>query len=175
MKEIFCDKYVLQNFDQEQSEVKLKEDITGQSIIIGGVPSNSILLKLDVERKGYKVRSQYLRSGKEFIHKGCDYCLILPEKEIALLFELKSEKPKGYIDQFIASELFIEYCMNLWNKLSCKSTKLSFIRVLLSPKYNIQYTNSKEVFKFQKEDRCKLNINIISPGFPERVRLEKLI
>ena len=175
MKDIFCDSYVLQAFDQARGEMQLKEDATGQSIIVGGVPNNAILLKLDVDRKQYKVRSAYLRSGLEFIHKGCDYCLILPDQNLALLFELKSMNPKGYANQFVASELFIEYCVKLWNKFNCNNVALDFKRVLLSPKFNRSFTNHREVHKLCIPDRCNNDVNIISPGFPSRVRLEKLI
>lgn len=175
MREIFCDKNVLQEINQSKGEAKLKEELTGQSIIIGGIPKNAILLKLDVDKRGYKQRSAYLRNGVEYIHKGCDYCLILLETNQAVLFELKSNRPKEYADQFVASELFVDYCTKLWNKYNCADITLSFKRVLLSPRFNRTLTSSKELLRFTKRDRCKTDISIISPGFPSRVRLEKLL
>lgn len=175
MRDIFCDHYVIVNFDQLHGEMELKEDETGQSIKIRGIPDNAILLKLDVNRREYKVRSFYLRAGLEYIHKGCDYCLIIPDQSLAVLFELKSKNPKGYIDQFIVSELFISYCLSLWNNFSCSKQTLTFKRVLLSPKFNNAFTSPKGVFSLTNPDRCKKEVRFVSPGFPHNIRLEKLI
>lgn len=175
MKELFCNKQVIQDFDQLAGEIRLKEEKTGQTIIISGIPANAILLKLDVDRRDYKVRSAYLRREVEFIHKACDYCLILPDKNLIILFELKSNKPKGYVDQFIVSELFIEYCVKLWNKLKCTNSTFEFKRILLSDKFNYNYTSSKELHALNKTDRCKNEVRIYSPGFPQRMRLEKVL
>ena len=175
MKEIFCNEQVVQDFDQFAGELRLQEEATKQSITIGGVPNNAILLKLDIDRRNYKVRSAYLRRGLEFIHKGCDYCLILPDRNLAILFELKSNNPKGYADQFIASELFIEYCVKLWNKLNCINLTFEFKRILLSPKYNYNYTRNSELHTLNKTDRCNNEVRVYSPGFPLRMRLEKVL
>lgn len=175
MREIFCNAFVLQDFDHARGEMQLKEEETGQNIIVGGIPNDAILLKLDVSRKPYKVRSIYLRSGLEFIHKGCDYCLILPSLNLALLFELKSMRPKGYADQFVASELFVDYCVKLWNRFSCNHFAIDYRRILLSPKFDRFFTSHREVHKFTVPDRCNNDIQVISPGFPTRVRLEKLL
>lgn len=172
MRDIFCDVHVLKNIDQLKGEINLKEEDTGQSIIIGGIPENAVLLKLDVDKKGYKKRSAYLRSSCEFIHQGCDYCLILPDFSQAFLFELKSQRPKGYADQFVAAELFIEYCCNLWNKLQCNNTSLVFTRILLSPHFN---STSGDIIKLTKPDRCNNDIEILTPGFPNRIRLERFL
>lgn len=175
MKEIFCNKRVVQGFDQARHELQLKEELTGQSITIGDIPDDAILLKLDVDKKEYKVRSAYLRSGQKFIHKGCDYCLILPSSGLALLFELKSNNPRGYADQFVASQIFIEYCVNLWNSFHCDAISLSFKRVLLSPKYNRTFTGQKTLHQLTPPDKCGNEVACISPGFPERLRLSKII
>lgn len=175
MKDIFCDKYVIQGFDQNRGELVLKEEGTNQSIVIGGIPIDAILIKLDIDKPNYKIRSSYFRPGQKFIHQGCDYCLILPSSNLAILFELKSSYPKGYVDQFTASELFIEYCTKLWNKLNCDNINLSFKRILLSPKYNYHFTSNKELHNLTKLDRCKTEIKVFSPGFPKKLRLEKLI
>ncbi len=175
MKEIFCNEQVLQDFDQLRCELRLQEETTGQSITISGIPYNAILLKLDIDRHNYKVRSAYLRRGLEFIHKGCDYCLILPDKQLIILFELKSYNPKGYADQFAASELFIDYCIKLWNKFNCDDSIFEFKRILLSPRFNYGFTNKKELHKLTKNDRCNNEVKIYSPGFPSRMRLEKVL
>lgn len=175
MREIFCNEQVIQDFDQVTGELRLQEETTGQSITIGGIPNNAILLKLDVDGPNYKVRSAYLRRGVEFIHKGCDYCLILPDQNLIVLFELKSKNPKGYADQFVASELFIDYCIKLWNKFNCTNSTFEFRRILLSPKFNYSYTNNKELHTLTKPDKCNNDIRIYSPGFPPRMRLEKIL
>jgi hypothetical protein len=175
MKEIFCDEYVLKQIDQIKGEVELKEEITGQAIIIGGLPNDAVVIKLDVDKREYKKRSAYLRAGLEYIHKGCDYCIILPNLQKAVFFELKSNNPKGYADQFVVSELFVEYCANLWNKYKCDTMKLLSLRVLLSPKYDAVYTKIDRMHKTTKKDRCKNEIQIISPGFPKRLKIQKIL
>lgn len=175
MRDIFCNVRVLQAFDQLRGVMVLEEEDTGQSIEIGGIPANAILLKLDVNRAEYKIRSSYFRRGLEFIHKGCDYCLILPDMDRAILFELKSNNPKGYANQFVASELFIEYCYKLWNKFNCANVNLAFTRVLLSPKFNVQFTKTGKVMRMIRPDRCSNDVEIITPGFPNRIRLERFL
>ncbi len=175
MKELFCDRYVLQGFDEVGSEIILREDATGQSIKIGGVPNDAILIKLDVDKKEYKKRSSYFRTGLGFVHQGCDYCLILEHQKQAILFELKSSCPKGYVEQFVASELFIDYCVKVWNKYKCTNLKLSFKRVLLSTKFNRHLTSSTKLLTLKKTDKCKNEVTIISPGFPQRIHLNKLL
>lgn len=176
MIDLFCNTHVIQAFDQLRGEMRLTEDATGQVITIGGIPNNAILLKLDVDRpREYKVRSAYLRRGLEFIHKGCDYCLILPDLNRAILFELKSQNPKGYANQFVVSELFIEYCSNLWNKYSCGNSSLTFTRILLSPRFNVQFTKTGKPLRLLKPDRCQNEIEIFTPGFPNRLRLDRLL
>lgn len=172
---IFCDLNVIQGFDHSKDEVTLKEDATGQKIIIGGLPKDSLILKLDVDKAQYKKKSSYLRTNTEFIHKGCDYCVIIPSLSKIVLFELKSEHPKGYADQFVASEIFLNYCNNLWMKFKNCNQKFEFIRVLLSKKYNGQLTTSSKVVKFTKPDRTNEDIKILSPGFPPRIRIEKFL
>lgn len=174
MKELFCQEEVVQDFDQLSGEVRLAEDSTNQHITIGGVPEDAILLKLDVDKPNYKLRSAYLKRGLAFIHKGCDYVLILPELRKIILFELKSNSPKGYADQFVASELFLNYCIQLWNKLKCIDSDFEFKRILLTPKFNYSFTNRK-MHKLTKNERCKEKVKIYSPGFPKRIRLEKLL
>lgn len=178
MIDIFCDVEVIQNFDQLNQTIVLKEDDTKQSITIGGIPNDSILLKLDVDKPEYKQKSKYLKRGEPFIHKGCDYCLIIPSQQLIILFELKSMKPKekNFIDQFKASEIFINYCNNLSNYKSCTVTNYTFKRILLSPKFNNRLTSSRRIMDISSVDRCGNNIEIKTPGFPPTgIRLEKLI
>lgn len=175
MESIFCDLHVIKSYDEIRKEVKLVEETTGQNIIIGGLPEDSIILKLDIDHAGYKKKSSYLRSGVEFIHKGCDYCIIIPSINKIVLFELKSNNPKGYADQFVASEIFLNYCNALWKKFNNCVQEFNFVYVLLSPKYNGQLTSSKNVIKFTKLDRTNEEIRILSPGFPPRIRIEKFL
>jgi hypothetical protein len=177
MRDVFCDVEVIQSFDQLNHTIVLKEDENKQQIIIGGIPDDSILLKLDVDKPSYKQKSMYLKRGEPFIHKGCDYCLIIPSKGLIVLFELKSMKPKvkDYVDQFIASEIFMSYCNNLSNYKNCSVKKYTFKRILLSPKYNYGLTGQSNVIDISKFNSCGEKINIKTPGFPHRIRLEKLI
>lgn len=177
MRDVFCDVEVIQSFDQLNQTMVLKEDENKQIITIGGIPTDSFLLKLDVNKPEYKQKSKYLKRGESFIHKGCDYCLIIPSKELIILFELKSMKPKvkDYVDQFIASEIFINYCNNLSNYKNCTITNYTFKRILLSSKYNYGLTGQNRVIDISKPNSCGENIQIKTPGFPSKIRLEKLI
>ena len=180
MREIFCDVEVIQSFDQLNQTMVLKEEATKQSITISGIPIDSILLKLDVDKPEYKQKSKYLKRGESFIHKGCDYCLIIPSQHLIILFELKSMKPKEkhYIDQFKASEIFINYCNNLSNYKNCTVTKYNYKRILLSPspKYINRFTNPNRIMDISSTDTCGNTIEIKTPGFPPTgIRLEKLI
>ncbi|EMY3555016.1 hypothetical protein [Flavobacterium psychrophilum] len=177
MREIFCDVEVIQSFDVLNKTMILKEIDTNQEILIGGIPVDSLLLKLDVEKREYKRKSMYLKRDTPFIHKGCDYCLIIPSQEKIILFELKSLKPKekDYVNQFIASEIFIEYCSKLSNHINCSEINYTFQRILLSPKYNIGFTSTTRIQDISTSDKCGNPIEIRTPGFPNRIRLEKLI
>jgi len=177
MREVFCDVEVIQSFDQLNQTMVLKEEDNKQMITIGGIPVDSILLKLDVDKPEYKQKSKYLKRGESFIHKGCDYCLIIPSQQQIILFELKSMKPKvkDYVDQFMASEIFIKYCNSLSNYKSCTVTNYTYKRILLSPKYNIGLTGKSKVIDISKTNSCGILISIKTPGFPNSIRLEKLI
>ncbi len=177
MREIFCDVEVIQCIDQLNQTMVLKEEENKQMITIGGVPPDSILLKLDVSKSEYKQKSKYLKRGEPFIHKGCDYCLIIPSRQVIVLFELKSLKPKvkDYVDQFMASEIFINYCNNLSNYKNCTHFSYQFNRVLLSSKYNYGLTSKSKVIAIYHTNSCGEKIEIKTPGFPNSIRLEKLI
>lgn len=177
MKNIFCDEEVIQSFDLLNQTMILKEIDTNQEILISGIPLDSILLKLDINKSEFKRKSMYLKKNTPIIHKGCDYCLIIPSQEKIILFELKSLKPKvkDYVNQFIASEIFIEYCNKLSNYINCSKIDYSFLRILLSPKYNIGFTSNNRIQDISTSDNCGNTIEIKTPGFPNRIRLEKLI
>ena len=69
MKDIFCNVEVIQSFDQKNQIMKLREVDTNQEILIGGIPVDSILLKLDVDKIAYKRKSMYLKRETPIIHK----------------------------------------------------------------------------------------------------------
>ena len=175
MREIFCDIEVLQGIDELNCEITLKEEENNQKIVIGGIPANAILLKLDVSKNQYKQKSFYLRRGKEFIHKGCDYVLILPDQSKIILIELKSLKPKEkrFVDQFRASEIFMNYCINLNEYIKNEEKEYEFHRILLSTKYD--NTTSKGILDLTTNDQNGNEIVIKSPGFPHQIKLQKLI
>jgi hypothetical protein len=177
MEEIFCEKEVVQTYDTFNKRLFLKEDLTNQEIEIKGIPVGSILIKLDVEKAHYKKRSNYFNDSTPFIHKGCDYCLIIPDKKIIILFELKSEKPKksDYMKQFIASEYFLNYCTSLSNFINKEKIEFTYKRILLSPRYSTIYTDKKRLNDASFEDVFGNKVEIKSPGFPPRINLEKLI
>ena len=175
MREIFCDTEVLQGIDDLKCEITLKEEENNQKIVIGGIPPNAILIKLDVSKTAYKQKSFYLRRGKEFRHKGCDYVLILPDQNKIILIELKSLKPKEkrFVDQFRASEIFMNYCINLNRYIKDEDKEYEFHRILLSTKYD--NTTSKGIIDLTTKDQNGNDITIKSPGFPHQIKLQKLI
>ena len=175
MREIFCDAEVLQGIDDIKCEVTLKEEENNQKIVIGGIPPNAILIKLDVAKNNYKQKSFYLKRGKEFIHKGCDYVLILPDQSKIILIELKSLKPKEkrFVDQFRASEIFMKYCIDLNRYIKDEAKEYEFHRILLSTKYD--NTTSKGILDLTTKDQNGNEIVIKSPGFPHQIKLHKLI
>ena len=177
MKDIFCDIEVVQSYDEDKDIMFLREEETNYEIEIGGIPKGAILLKLDVNKRDYKRKSMYLKRETPIIHKGCDYCLIIPSVQIIVLFELKSLKPKEkiYVDQFIASEIFINYCNELSGYLNFTKIQYSYKRILLSPKYNTIFTDRNKTLDISTKDRIGNLVEIKTPGFPNRIRLEKLL
>lgn len=176
MKDLFCNKEVLLDFDQINQTMVLKEEENNQFITIKGVPLDAILLKLDVNKLEYKRKSMYFSRETDFIHKGCDYCLIIPSVKKILLFELKSMKPKekNYIAQFKSSEIFMNYCIKLHNYKNNCNLKYEFNRILLCTKHNSLMTSTKKVPSFNLKDNKGENMSIKAPGFPSFIRLEKL-
>lgn len=175
MRQIFCENSVLLDFDQQTHTALLKEDSTRQKIVLSGIPSDSVLLKLDVDKKGYKLKSGYFNSHARFIHKGCDYCLIMPSREVVVLFELKSDRPKGYVEQFVVSRIFMEYAFRLSGYIDCCNYNYRYIFVLLSTKDNIIYTEVSKVSEKKCPDRCGNEIVIKRPGFPKGINIDKLL
>ncbi|WHT40371.1 hypothetical protein QNH98_07245 [Myroides sp. mNGS23_01] len=176
LSDIFCDVHVIQGIDTLKGEIILKEEENNQKITVGGIPEEAILLKLDVDvKKEYKQKSFYLRRGVDFIHKGCDYVLILPVEKKVILFELKSLKPKvkRYVEQFRASECFIRYCISLNDFIDNYSSDFQFHRVLFSTKN--ANTLTRGMIDLTTEDKNGNSIEIKSPGFPDRIRLFKLL
>lgn len=175
MKEIFCSEQVVQGVDQLKNEIILKEDENNQKIIVGGIPADAILIKLDVNLRNYKQKSFYLKRGKNFIHKGCDYALILESHQKIILFELKSEKLKRsrYVDQFRASEIFLKYCNELNSYINNNLIEYEFHRILFCYKNN--NTTSKGIINLTTNDKNGNEIVIKSPGFPDRIKIQKLL
>ncbi|ATA67647.1 hypothetical protein CGC48_02750 [Capnocytophaga cynodegmi] len=171
MKDIFCDKKVIKGIDSNNKEIILKEG--KQQIIVGGIPDNAILIKLDIEERYYKQKSFYLKKGIKFIHKGCDYVLILENEAKIILFELKSNNTKGYVDQFIASEIFMKYCSELYFYISNRNIEYKFHRILFSYKYN--NTKSNNIIELKVKDKNENEVIVNAVGFPSRIRLQKII
>ena len=183
MEEIFCDLKVVEVITS--TKITLTETDTNQKIEITGVPTNSILLKLDVNEAGYKKRSNYFRTHTELIHKGCDYVLILKDRQECLLIELKSERPniKDTINQLITSKLFIAYCTKLWGyKIGNCNFELTYKNILFSEKYNRKLCNGKGLYLITlgkrydfPKDNCNNPIEIYTPGFKKRLKLSELL
>lgn len=180
MKNLFCPIRVLQNFDQFNYKIVLSEErVRNSKIEIRGIPSDTVIIKLDVESINYKQKSFYLDKYLKHIHKGCDYVMIIPSMKLNLFFELKSLKPKpiDYVNQFKISEIFLDYCISLNNYIQAEINKSEFdnIYILLTPKFDRHYTDSNKIYEFSVNDLKGNEVKIISPGFPKHLDLRKLI
>ncbi|NTW33759.1 MAG: hypothetical protein HGB12_14255 [Bacteroidetes bacterium] len=175
MREIFSDREVLLEFDQKQQTALLKEELTGQAVVVSGIPLDGILLKLDVDKKGYKLRSSYFNSKMTFIHKGCDYCLIMPSRQAVVFFELKSDRPKGYVDQFFASKIFMDYSFRLSGYMNCCDYDYGYVYVLFCTKNNVLLTSVSKVMQKKIENKCGKEIVVKMPGFPKGINIDKLL
>jgi hypothetical protein len=177
LKEIFSREVILEiNTSSEKNYIlNLKEQQTKQVIEISPIPHDAILIKLDK----YKCRSQYFNDSTKFINKACDYCLILPSDHVIFLIELKSKNPKekDYIEQFVASELFINYSISLWEKLICTKVKFKVIKILFLEGKNIMNTK-RDFFVKVCKNRCKEKTVIYCYGFtdnkPLKIPFDKL-
>lgn len=166
MRSYFCDLRVVQNFDIINSKVDLKED-KRTVVTLTGIPADSVILKLDVDIKGYKKRSPYFNSFKDFIHKGCDYVIISKQLNSVYLIELKSINPvvKQYIEQFKASEFFLNYFFELYNYDNSVNLKLKYYKILFSSKDNVITTNV-HFHSLDVADRNNKKIKVFKCGLP---------
>ncbi len=174
MRNILCNLEVIQQFDEANRKIILKEETTNQQIELGGIPKDATIIKLDIDKSQYKQKSKYLRSGHEFIHQGCDYAILLPVEKKIILIELKSKRPKGFVDQFKASEIFLSYVNSLCCYVNCEIVDYQFKWILFSEKYSIQ-TTSKSLLYITRENRCKQEEKIYIAGFPNRIMLQRLL
>ena len=110
---------ILYDIDQSGKQVTLKEKLQNskrRSIIsIGGLSSNTIIFKLDKNKKGFTYKSGFLNPAHIDIHKGCDYVIITEHKkrQVIVFCELKSGKISGGKDQLFYSVPFIDYLASL--------------------------------------------------------------
>jgi len=178
MKDIFAPE-VLQGVDTSKSEIHLSEPSNRhkRKILVSGIPGDAILLKLDIDKKGFKSKSNFLNKSLEFIHKGCDYCLICPSLKKIFFIELKTSETKGFEDQLLASELFIDYCLRLWKNYTESTDYSGFEKfyILFSEKHSLQPPSSGEILKKFSTFRCGQKFLLRSPGFPKRIKIQKLM
>jgi hypothetical protein len=180
MENIFCSSKVLQRFDQIESKIILKEEkVKFSEIEIKGIPADTIIIKLDIDSRDYKQKSFYLDKSVRHIHKGCDYVMIIPSLRLILFVELKSNdfKQIDFVNQFRISKIFLEYCFNLNNYVQDEINNREFTNkyILFAKKYKYHFTDGKKVNVFPAKDLKGNYLNVISPGYPKRLDLRKLI
>ena len=176
MKELFDNDSVLKSHDQVTKRITLSEEDNNQYVIVGGLPNNAFTVKLDIEKRNYKVKSRYLRKGAKFIHKGCDYVLFIPDRSLALIIEFKSNNAKGVLDQYKSSEIFLEYVQSLYNFREIVSINYTFKYVLFSTnaKHQVFLTEEKPMESLKTDRKGDLQ-TIYCYGMPERIHLNKLL
>ncbi|WP_318499018.1 hypothetical protein [Photobacterium leiognathi] len=116
---------VIINYDTAQNKLKLKEEGADSKIAelyIEHMPDNALAFTLDHQPKRdkqkFKQLSLYVNSTNDVgINKGCDLIILWQdaEQKRALVFDLKSDKPKPQATQkqLDNSELFLKYLLNM--------------------------------------------------------------
>ncbi|HAS6063839.1 TPA: hypothetical protein I7135_16885 [Vibrio vulnificus] len=124
MKEIINPDVII-NYDTAQNKLKLKEEGADSKIAelyIEHMPDNALAFTLDHQPKRdkqkFKQLSLYVNSANDVgINKGCDLIILWQdaEQKRALVFDLKSDKPKPQATQkqLDNSELFLKYLLNM--------------------------------------------------------------
>lgn len=127
LKEIINPEVVIES-DLVKKELLLKEGGAGSKIkklYITHVPDKALAFTLDYQPGGsanrwFKQLSPYIdASNDQGVNKGCDLILLWQESEqfFALIFDLKSDKPKPEATrkQLNNSELFLRYLLTMVN------------------------------------------------------------
>ena len=124
MKEIINPNVVI-HYDTVKKQLKLKEegaDSKVAELYIDHIPDNAFAFTLDYQpkkdRQKFKQLSLYVNSTNDKgVNKGCDLIIIWQEAERkrALVFDLKSDKPKQQATQkqLDNSELFLKYLLSM--------------------------------------------------------------
>lgn len=124
MKEIINPDVVI-NYDTAKKQLKLKEDGADSKVAelyIEHIPADALAFTLDYQPKKdkqkYKQLSLYVNSTNDIgINKGCDLIILWQdaERKRALVFDLKSDKPKPQATQkqLDNSALFLQYLLSM--------------------------------------------------------------
>lgn len=116
---------VVINHDSAKKQLKIKEEGADSKIVelyIKHIPDNVLAFTLDYQPKKdkqkFKQLSLYVNSTNDVgINKGCDLIILwqMAEQKRALVFDLKSDKPKPQDTQkqLDNSELFLKYLLSM--------------------------------------------------------------
>lgn len=111
-------KEIIKEINSEKGSIRLKEDNIDskiRSVEIHGLHPDTIVFKLDIDKKKFKQKSPYLNETEPRLHSGCDYILVTKTdagEKVVLFCELKSTE-KGAAAQLRNSIPFIEYMASL--------------------------------------------------------------
>ena len=169
---------VLVTVDQIKNKIILKENSKQSKtkpIELYGINKDAVVFKLDIDKSGFKLKSNYL-SKKKGIHAGCDYVIITEYsgETIVLFCELKSDDEGGAKSQLINSIPFIEYIKSLISVHY--ETDLPIFN-----NYFVIFSTKKSRIDKQKTSSRKLHVeefrnNLIRyGGNPNRINISKII
>lgn len=124
MKKIINPDVVI-NYDSAKKQLKLKEDGADSKVAelyIEHIPGNALAFTLDYQpqkdKQKFKQLSLYVNSTNDVgVNKGCDLIILWQDTKHkrALVFDLKSDKPKAQMTQkqLDNSELFLKYLLSM--------------------------------------------------------------
>ncbi|MDN3435366.1 hypothetical protein QMA03_13250 [Pseudoalteromonas sp. APC 3356] len=124
MKKIINPDVVI-NYDSAKKQLKLKEDGADSKVAelyIEHIPGNALAFTLDYQpqkdKQKFKQLSLYVNSTNDVgVNKGCDLIILWQDtkQKRALVFDLKSDKPKAQMTQkqLDNSELFLKYLLSM--------------------------------------------------------------
>jgi len=169
-------KEIIQDFDTLKGEAILKEyDCRSKTkpICIQGVPTDTIVFKLDRKISGAVKKSYYISTYKG-IQQSCDYVIItrIEGQGHIILCELKSDSGGGW-NQLIHTKPFIDYLKSLVNvheNIKMENFKKHFILFSTSKRLNKGYVYPSNITK--KEYRGEI-IKLL--GNPTHVNLLKIL